>query len=323
VVALDCGRVSDIEEIRKRRDGIAQRYGEWTSHDIRLADGLSTHPGGGDPSRLYRCLQLATDVLGRPIEDLRVLDLGALEGQYAIEFALHGAEAVAIEGREANVEKARVARDALALERLELRLEDVRSLSAETHGTFDVVLCVGLLYHLDADDVFPFLERLAEVCRGVLILDTHFALRPSATHRHDGQQYRGFNFLEHDPRASEAQRSRSLWASLDNDMSFWPTRASLLKGLTRAGFTSIMTAELPVVNLPRDRATFVALKGTPVALRSTPSEVAPAEPSEDGPPRFVRNQSRAFLIAKRAALRAFVVRERFARRGRRGGARPS
>ncbi len=315
--------MTDVDAIRARRDEVAERYGDWTAHDIRLSDGLSTRPGGGDSQRLRRCLQIAADVTGRPLDELRVLDLGALEGQYAVEFALHGAETVAIEGREANIEKARVARDALGLDNLELRQEDVRSLSREVHGEFDVVLCLGLLYHLDADDAFPFLSALAEVCRGVLILDTHVGIRGSSAHIHDGHEYRGVRFVEHDPRASDAQRLRSLWASLDNAESFWPTRASLLRGLARAGFSSVMTAELPVANASRDRVTLVALKGSPVTLRSTPSVGEPALPTEQEPARFVRNQSRAFLVAKRVALRGLVLRERFSRRARGGSARPS
>jgi 2-polyprenyl-3-methyl-5-hydroxy-6-metoxy-1,4-benzoquinol methylase len=187
--------VSDPEAIRARRDDVAARYGDWTSHDVALADGLSTRPGSGDPARVRRCLQLAVDMLHRPVEQLRVLDLGALEGQFAIEFALHGAEVVAIEGRRANVEKAALARDVLGLERLELREEDVRGLDRERHGAFDVVLCLGLLYHLDGDDVFAFIDRLAEVCTGLLILDTHVALKGRDTHRHAGREYRGLRFV--------------------------------------------------------------------------------------------------------------------------------
>jgi hypothetical protein len=313
----------DISAIRTLRDQIASEYGDWTSHDIQLADGLSTRPGRGDHHRLRRCLQLAADLTRRPIEALRVLDLGALEGQYAVEFALHGAEAVAIEGRKANIEKARFARDTLNLDKVELRQEDVRSLSRERHGTFDVVLCVGVLYHLDAEHVFPFLCQLAEVCRGVLILDTHVALRGTTVQVQDGHEYRGLRFVEHDPRASSEQRGRSLWASLDNAESFWPTRPSLLRGLMRAGFTTVMSAEVPVINASRDRITLVALKGQRVTLRSPPPGPGDAVPTEHSPPRFVRNQSRGFLLAKRVALRGLLLREQFARRSRRGSARPS
>ena len=315
----------DVDAIRARRDAVAERYGPWTSHDIQLAEGLSTRPGGADLDRLRRCLQIATDVLRRPLAELRVLDLGALEGQYAVEFAAQGATAVAIEGREANIEKARVAQEALELDRLELLHDDVRSLSPDRHGTFDVVLCIGLLYHLDADDVFRFLGQLAAVCEGVLILDTHVALRGPSVHVHDGHEYRGLRFAEHDPRASATQRARSVWASLDNPESFWPTRASLLTALMRAGFSSVLSAEVPVARSPRDRVALVCLKGPAVTLRSArprdPSAVT--LPSEQRPPRFVRNQSRLFLLLKRLALRGLVLRERLARRNRRGGARPS
>jgi hypothetical protein len=38
--------------------------------------------------------------------------------------------------------------------------------------------------------------------------------------RPGGAEYRGLRFVEHDPRASDTQRERSLWASLDNAESF-------------------------------------------------------------------------------------------------------
>ena len=54
--------------------------------------------------------------------------------------------------------------------------EDVRDAFVVAHGRFDVVLCLGILYHLDQPDVFRFLARLGELCDGLLILDTHVAL---------------------------------------------------------------------------------------------------------------------------------------------------
>jgi 2-polyprenyl-3-methyl-5-hydroxy-6-metoxy-1,4-benzoquinol methylase len=131
----DSARTSaDAETARRRRDELAARHGAWTAHDIRLAEGVSTRPGGSDVARIRRCLQLAGDLTRRPIDDLRVLDLGALEGQYGVEFALHGATVVAIEGREADIEKARLARDLLGLDRLELRHEDARGLGEDVEA---------------------------------------------------------------------------------------------------------------------------------------------------------------------------------------------
>jgi SAM-dependent methyltransferase len=316
----------DPEAARQRRDEIATRHGEWTAHDIRLADGVSTRvEGGADPSRLRRVVQLAADLTGRPLGELRVLDLGALEGQYAVEFALHGAGVVAIEGREANAAKARLAGEVLGLDNFEVREEDVRGLSVQRNGSFDVVLCLGLLYHLDQDDLFPFLDRLAEVCTSLLILDTHVGLRARQHHRHGGHDYRGVTFVEHSPRASDAQRQRSLWASLDNEESFWPTRASLLNALKRAGFTSVLECGVPPMTAPRDRLTFAAVRGTEVELRSLPAATGPpaGEVPERQAPRWIRNQSRVFLLGKRIALRILAARERRSSQERGGSSRPS
>jgi hypothetical protein len=67
-----------MDTIRARRDGVAERHGPWTSHDIQLAEGISTCPGGADLDRLRRCLEIVSDVLRRPLGELRVLALGAL-----------------------------------------------------------------------------------------------------------------------------------------------------------------------------------------------------------------------------------------------------
>jgi SAM-dependent methyltransferase len=316
----------DPEAVRARLSEVAARHGEWTAHDVYLGDGVSTFPSlGPDLSRLRRVVQLAADLTGRPLSELRVLDLGALEGQFAIEFALQGANAVAIEGRETNAAKARVAAELLGLERLEIRVEDVRELSAERHGTFDVVLCLGLLYHLDADDLFPFIGRLAEVCGSLLILDTHVGLSPRKVYRHDGHEYRGISFAEHSSHASAAQRERLLWASLDNEKSFWPTRPSLLNALQRAGFTSVLECGVPAMARPRDRVCFAALRGSRVELRSvsTVGDAPAVEVPERFGPRWIRGQSRPYLFGKKIALRLLAVRDRRGSKSRLGGSRPS
>ena len=322
----------DSEAVQKRLEEVVARHGEWTAHNIDLGDGISTAAFGPDLYRLRCVLQLADDLTDRPLPELRVLDLGALEGQFALEFALQGAEVVAIEGREANAAKARVAAEVLGLKRLEIRVEDVRKLSAERHGTFDVVLCLGLLYHLNAHDLFPFIDRLAEVCGSLLILDTHVGLSPREVHRHDGHEYYGVTFIEHSPRASAGRRERSLWASLDNDTSFWPTRPSLLNALQRGGFTSVLECSIPALALPRDRLIFAALRGSPTEVRaiSMGADAPPAEVPERFGPRWIwnqsrpfLNQSRPFLFGKRVALRLLAARDRLSSSVRPGSSRPS
>src|SRR5438067_9171605 len=93
-------------------DELRRQHGEWSAMSIHLGDGLYTLPPAPD-GRLRRILQIACDLAGKPLGQLSVLDLACLEGQYGIELAMHGAEVVGIELREANLAKARFVKDYL------------------------------------------------------------------------------------------------------------------------------------------------------------------------------------------------------------------
>ena len=164
--------------VAQQKADIVARYGPWTAHNIQLEGDLYTigNELTYDALKLRRVTQIVADISTTPIADLRILDLACLEGQYAVEFARRRARVVAIEGREANLEKARVAQRAHDLRNLELHLDDVRNLSEAKYGRFDVVLCLGILYHLDVPDVFTFVRRVAEVCQGFAVIDTHVSL---------------------------------------------------------------------------------------------------------------------------------------------------
>jgi SAM-dependent methyltransferase len=270
----------DAREIERRRAELCSRFGEWTAHNISLKHGVYTFSREdprferqltGHGQHLGRILQAVADVVDRPLSQLRVLDLACLEGLYGIEFARRGAEVVGIEGREATIERARFAKEVLGLDNLTLIQDDVRNLSPHQHGSFDVVLCLGILYHLDAADVFSFVEKMAAVCRRLAILDTHVAVQAVESVEHDGEEYSGWYYNEHSPESTPEQRLRSVWASLDNERSFWPTRPSLFNLLSRAGFTSVHTCQNPVVpGQWVDRDTLVAIKGHKQELLCTP-----------------------------------------------------
>lgn len=285
------------EEDRERRlraglAELADRVGPWTAHNIELAPGVFTRAAepSGEELKLRRIRQLVGDLAPRPVSQLRVLDLGALEGLYGVELALSGAEVVFVEGREASAERIRFAVEALGIERAEVITQDVQNLTRSEHGEFDVVLCIGLLYHLDAPAVFELLEQISSVCRGLLVLDTHIAIEDDelASFSDDvfwvdpralsdvrsvivGEQtYRGRDYREHEPDASAEQRLQATWASLENDTSFWPTKPSLLNGLAAAGFTTVLECDVPpLIGLPPDRVTLVAVAGEQVELKSS------------------------------------------------------
>ena len=79
--------------------------------------------------RVRRITQVCADFSRKHWTDLRVLvDLGSLEGQFAMEFALKGAQVVAIEGREENNAKARAAAVSKGLKNIQFVTDDVRKL---------------------------------------------------------------------------------------------------------------------------------------------------------------------------------------------------
>jgi SAM-dependent methyltransferase len=261
---------------------LIERYGPWTAHNIRLAEGVYTVGPGhtGNEDAVQRVTQVVSDLVQAPLAELRVLDLGALEGQYALELAQRGARVVAIEGRQASVEKSEFAKRALALDNIEFELGDVRDVSKETHGEFDVVLCLGLLYHLDAADVFPFLRAIADMCTNVLVLETRVSLSARETHDFEGRSYHGSSFAE-PATSAEGTDTETLWASLDNPRSFMFTRPSLFNALRRLGFTSAYECAIPARKaIWPDRGTFVAVRGKPVGLRSADECEAPELPEE-------------------------------------------
>ena len=111
------GSRMNTQTIIDAKNDVIQKHGEWTAHNICLQDDVYTIAPRivGDEVKLRRIVQCVFDLAGGSVEGLRILDLACLEGLYAIEFARHKAKCVGIEGREANLAKARFTKDVLRL----------------------------------------------------------------------------------------------------------------------------------------------------------------------------------------------------------------
>jgi SAM-dependent methyltransferase len=298
--------VPERSEIVRRLGDVTDRYGEWT-YDVPLPHGIWTKGNLEVPhTRLKRIVQAACDIAGKPLSSCRILDLGCLEGQFTAEFALQGADALGVEVRTANFEKAKLLEWALALPNLAFIQEDVRNITVEKHGEFDVVVCSGLLYHLPAKDAFDLVRSMFAMAQRIVIIDTHIALAPETNVTIDGETYSGRYFVEHRQDATDAEKAASLWASADNTTSFWFTRPSLVNIMQRAGFSTVYECFTPAhLNYGRpglecpDRGTFVGVKGSPVKLATSPAANGIREDWPEGtlayappPPRLLRAATR-------------------------------
>lgn len=276
---------------------------------IHLGEGVYTLPPAPD-GRLTRIVQAVSDLAGKPFSQLRVLDLACAEGHYAIECARHGAEVVGIEFREESLAKARFVQNHLGLDRLTFHQDDVRNLSKDRYGEFDVVICSGILYHLDVPDVFHFVHRIYDVCTRLVFFDTEVALRPIETVEFEGFRYHGDWFIEHEEGSDEKTRMSNLWASVDNTRSFWFTHSSLANLMGRAGFTSLLECLIPHHDQFDGRRAYVAIKGAVGSVLTSPAtaslgmrsrpEVTPTHPSQT-------RRNAAVRLAKRVLPRRLLA----------------
>ena len=139
-------------------------------HSIDLGGGIVTHGIDDTPVRLAR-LDLPAS-----LEGLSVLDIGAWDGFFSFECERRGAARVVATdyyswhgsgwGAKAGFE---LAREALGSHVEDVDV-DVMDIAPGRLGTFDLVLFLGVLYHLR----HPLLaiEKIAAVTRGTLILET-------------------------------------------------------------------------------------------------------------------------------------------------------
>ena len=117
-----------------------------------------------------------------------ILELGALEGAHTFIMAQRPGtkRVVALEGREANLRKARFVQDLLQIRNIEFAQANLERSDLGAFGKFDAVFCCGLLYHL------PEPWKLIEQCPAiapVLFIWTQYAAENEA---HDvGRGLRG------------------------------------------------------------------------------------------------------------------------------------
>ena len=263
---------------------------------------------GGQPEEgaaRIRALAQAVGDLVRPggLEGLRAIDLGAGGGELSAELAVRGASVVAVEGREENARTIEELRERLGIapERLSVAVADVRALDWQALGRFDVVVCSGLLYHLELDDQVALARAMRAACDRVAFVDTEVAWGP--VERRGG--YSGHAFREHDPGASADERAAARLASLDNLESFWLTRASLHALLHDAGFSSSWELGAPGQPRRERRATVAAIAGDPVdALAVEPGRVlADGRPTDPAGGRLDRSRLGIARLRERARRR--------------------
>jgi tRNA (mo5U34)-methyltransferase len=149
--------------------GAVEELGPWF-HNLHLPDGRQTapdHPLGDFPR--FKWEQVAPH-LPASLSGWRALDIGCNAGFYSFQLAERGADVVGIDSDEHYLEQARWARALFGLEdRVELRRQTVYDL-ARTEESFDLILFMGVLYHLRHP--LLALDAVAARARRLVVLQT-------------------------------------------------------------------------------------------------------------------------------------------------------
>jgi hypothetical protein len=104
---------------------------------------------------------------------IHIADLGPLEGGHAAELVRYGFQVTCIEGRPENCEKLEWLKNQLHLKMGRMTVVCDDAWNVTQYGPFDVVLCAGLLYHLDRPA--EFLKLISGQAKDTLILSTHYS----------------------------------------------------------------------------------------------------------------------------------------------------
>jgi SAM-dependent methyltransferase len=227
--------------------------------------------GRANGVKVRRIMQMTRDLGAKAFGELRILDLGCGEGVYAIEAGLRGAEVVAVDARSQRMDEGRACAERHGLDNVRFLQQDVRRLTAERLGQFDVVYFLGLLYHLDETELLPVLEIVHGLCRNLLLIDTLISLDATDAFEWRGERYLGQRCREHEDADPPDVRRGRLLRSMDSTFAFRLSRESLFAALHRVGFTSVYECQVPFEpGKARDRITLAACKGTPVRLSTYP-----------------------------------------------------
>jgi SAM-dependent methyltransferase len=212
---------------------------------------------------------------------MRVLDIGCYQGGISHNMAALGAAVVGLDARESNLARCEfIAREA-GLANIRYVQGDMLKLSDYNLGEFDLIVASGVLYHVDAPDLLPFLRSIKAHCRGIMHLDTHIALEPMEVFEAEpGLKVYGRSITEHFDNVDDATKDSRPLASFRNNFSFWLTERSLMSLLQAAGFGFVMKPMSPVQEWPwRDRGTWVADARLPIG------HSLPKKPYRDPDPR--------------------------------------
>ena len=164
--------ITDPAEIKR----LVEEHGRWW-HEIELAPGIVTP---GDDSNRMKLPILESIGLPKEMRGMRSLDIGCSDGYFSFEMEKRGAQVVAIDFVPDTYTGFATARRILG-SNVEYRMDNAYNLTPEKYAAFDVVLFMGVLYHLRKplaalDAIRSVMKPGGQLFVGTMMIDEFFLL---------------------------------------------------------------------------------------------------------------------------------------------------
>src|SRR5215210_3088430 len=208
-------------------------------------------------------------LFGGSLEGKRVLDLACNAGYWSLASTEAGADYVlGIEGRQMHVDQASFVFDIKEVEsdRYDFVVGDIFETDFRQFGTFDVVLCLGLMYHISKP--MELMEKISEVNDDILVVDTTLSMARGSS----------LKIVPQDP--------DSYMSAVDRPIAMRPTKRAVRDLAEHAGY-SVVTLEPDFRNAKDEpdwkggqdyrkgsRRAFICAKKTDLSLLSARMEPA-------------------------------------------------
>jgi tRNA (mo5U34)-methyltransferase len=202
------------------------------------------------------------DFIGLPkdLRGLRVLDIGAWNGCFSFECERRGAlEVVALSLENSRQSGFLRIREAIGSRVVKYEQSSVYDISPDRLGSFDIVLFLGVLYHLR----YPLLaiDKIRPLCEGTVFVETHVIDNHFVVRHENGTSVSTLD------KCSEKLTAIPLWRFYKDDelnkgdRSNWfgPNVRGVIEGFETAGF------ETRLITTWGDRGAFQAISKKPLA----------------------------------------------------------
>jgi SAM-dependent methyltransferase len=246
------GPATSAEELQRRVDGFPVWHYRFeldggVTTPIYRADYVNRHA-----QRRRTFFDPLVAVCGGSLRGRRVLDLGSNAGYWALCAIEAGADFVlGIDGRQMHVDQAQLVFEAKGVDPDRYRFELGNIFEHELHERFDIVLCLGLMYHI-AKPVELF-ELMSGAGADLLLIDTTVSLVPWSLFR-----------VAHEESLDNPRNA------VDYELLLIPTRHAIFDLARQFGYDSVALAQ-SITDFTgmsdyrsKQRAAFICSKRTPL-----------------------------------------------------------